>query len=52
MNKNKIYILVYDGAYGTVIESVFFNKEKAQKCWKDLQEKHHFAYRIIEKEVD
>ena len=28
MNKNKIYILVYDGAYGTVIESVFFKNNK------------------------
>lgn len=52
MNKNKVYIVVYDGAYGTVIESIFFNKEKAQKCREELQEKYHYSYRVIEREVD
>lgn len=52
MNKNKVYIIVYDGAYGTVVESVFFNKETAQKCCEELQEKYHYAFRVIEREVD
>ena len=51
-NKSKVYIVVYDGAYGIVIESVFFNKGRAQKCREKLQEKYHYAYRIIEREVD
>lgn len=52
MIKNKVYIVVYDGAYGTIIESVFFNKTKAQKYREELQEKYHYSYRVIEREVD
>jgi hypothetical protein len=58
MNKDKVYIVmkvyivVYDGAYGTVIESVFSDKTKAQKYCQKLEQDYHYEYRIIEKEVN
>lgn len=57
MNKDKVhivvkvYIVVYDGAYGTVI-AVFSDKTKAQKYCQKLEQDYHYEYRIIEKEVN
>lgn len=48
----KVYIVVFEGTRGTVIESVFFTKIEAEKYCEDLEKEYHYGYRVIEREVE
>ena len=46
----KVYIVVYDGAYGLQIEKVFSNYAIAFSYVKNLDESYY--YKILEEDVD